>query len=95
LVTSEGFVPISISRFFVGFGGTSEFEVFPEPDGQTIATGSVHDSLVKLWDVQTGQLLRQPFQIVQMSWVVRFSPDGKTLLSGSTDSVQKVWDVIR
>jgi hypothetical protein len=30
LITSEGFIPISISRFSVGFGCTGEFEVLPQ-----------------------------------------------------------------
>ena len=63
------------------------------PDSQTIASGSVHDSLVKLWDVQTGHLLHQPLQIVKMSWTVKFSPDGKRLAIGQEEGFLELWDV--
>ena len=63
------------------------------PDGQTIASGSIHDCLIKLWDVQTGQLLHQPFQIVKMSWTVKFSPDGKRLAIGQEEGFLELWDV--
>ncbi|NJR57733.1 MAG: hypothetical protein HC769_02015 [Cyanobacteria bacterium CRU_2_1] len=62
------------------------------PDGQVLASGSVHDSLIKLWDVQTGKLLCEPFQINKMSWAVQFSPDGKRLAIGE-EGFLELWDV--
>jgi WD40 repeat protein len=55
------------------------------PDGQTLASGS-EDNTIKLWNVNTGNLL-QTFE-GHSKWVnsVAYSPDGQTLASGSNDN---------
>ena len=55
------------------------------PDGQTVASGS-NDKTIKLWNVNTGNLL-QTFE-GHSKWVnsVAYSPDGQTLASGSNDN---------
>ncbi len=68
------------------------------PDGKMIASGS-EDNSIKLWDAETGTLLRT----LNQSWWCRennaavlsvaFSPDGGFLASGSEDNVIKFWDV--
>jgi WD40 repeat protein len=62
------------------------------PDGNTIASGSVDDTL-RLWSVNQTRLIRtmpgHPFPITQL----RFSPNGTILFSGSTDGVIRVWQV--
>jgi WD40 repeat protein len=63
------------------------------PDGQTLASASPHDALIKLWDVQTGTLLREPWQTVKMNWAVQFSPDGKRLAIGAEEGLLELWDV--
>ncbi|MFM6474924.1 MAG: WD40 repeat domain-containing protein, partial [Dolichospermum sp.] len=61
------------------------------PDGQTLASGS-KDSTIKLWNVNTGNLL----QTLEghSNWVtsVAYSPDGQTLASGSADNTIKLWN---
>ncbi|WP_242063163.1 hypothetical protein [Nostoc sp. FACHB-892] len=62
------------------------------PNGKILATGS-DDNTIKLWEVNTGQLIST---LVGHSWsvvAVAFTADGKTLLSASWDKTVKLWRV--
>src|SRR5262249_17473594 len=62
------------------------------PDGRTVAWGSKADPLVHLLDVATGKE-RHAFAGHEGGIVsLTFSADGKTLVSGSTDTTLLVWD---
>jgi WD40 repeat protein len=63
------------------------------PDGQLIATNSVVDNDVHLWQTATGQQL---FHFPGHSGSVTslaFSPDGQRLASGWPDGTMKLWDL--
>ena len=62
------------------------------PDGKTLATCG-YDRLVKLWDAETGQLVRELKDHSDAVYGVAFSPDGTLLASGSADRAVKVWQV--
>jgi WD40 repeat protein len=61
------------------------------PDGKTLLSSS-NDKTVRLWDVQTGQLLHLLTGHRDRVKCAGISPDGQILLSGSTDATVKAWD---
>jgi len=60
------------------------------PDGRFIVSGS-WDRTVKVWDAQSGALLRSLKGHTSVS-AVAVSPDGRFIVSGSQDRTVKVWD---
>ena len=60
------------------------------PDGQAIVSGS-NDKTVRLWNVQTGQLIYLLTGHKDRVKSVGISPDGNTIISGDASRVVKVW----
>jgi WD40 repeat protein/serine/threonine protein kinase len=65
------------------------------PDGRTAASGCYRQAL--LWDVENGQLRCPPFRHEGFVWSIRFSPDGRLLVTASGDQQKgggevKLWD---
>lgn len=61
------------------------------PDGKTIITGST-DTGVKLWDVQTGKIIRTLHGQHEGVTSAAFSPDGQKVLTGGIEGNIELWD---
>lgn len=83
------FDEVSINEDTVDAGVTS---VCISPDGRLVAAGSL-DTIVRIWDVQTGQLVERLKGHRDSVYSVAFTPDGKGLVSGSLDKTLKYWDI--
>jgi len=62
------------------------------PDGKTIASCG-EDSTIKLWNVESGQIVHTLQGHTRNVWDVKFSPDGNNLASGSFDKTVRIWNV--
>ena len=61
------------------------------PRGTILATGCA-DSKLRLWDIETGNIIRVCEGHSAEVWAVSFSPDGKWIVSGSYDRTIRLWN---
>ncbi|EIN08649.1 WD40 repeat-like protein, partial [Punctularia strigosozonata HHB-11173 SS5] len=61
------------------------------PDSQLVATGC--SDAIRIWDINTGQLVKRLRYPSNRYCPVAFTPDGKGLVSGSSDRTLKYWDI--
>ncbi|MDE0297625.1 MAG: T9SS type A sorting domain-containing protein [Candidatus Poribacteria bacterium] len=62
------------------------------PDGYTLASVGGWDSMVRLWDVRSGELLGRPATSTDLVRSIVFSPDGRTLV-WNDGGIIRPWDV--
>lgn len=60
------------------------------PDGRRLATAD--SSLVRIWDTESGDLVRTLEGHEGDVWSIAFSRDGRSLAAGSADNTVRVWD---
>ncbi len=60
------------------------------PDGTRLVTGAA-DGKLALWDMASGQILRELAGHTGAVNAVQFSPDGGSILSGGDDNVNIIW----
>ena len=62
------------------------------PDGKHVVSGS-GDKTVRIWSLESGQLVRQLDGHTDRVYSVCVTPDGKHVVSGSYDKTVRIWSV--
>ncbi|WP_236721340.1 WD40 repeat domain-containing protein [Trichormus sp. NMC-1] len=70
------------------------FSVAINPDGKTFASGSA-DHKIKVWNLETGEIIHTLTGHSNYVRSVNFSSDGKTMASGSYDKTFKLWHSLK
>ncbi len=63
------------------------------PDSKKLASADT-DNMVRLWNAQTGQLIRSLTGHTQPVRSVSWTPDGTKIASGSEDGTVRIWDAV-
>ncbi|WP_016950957.1 WD40 repeat domain-containing protein [Anabaena sp. PCC 7108] len=70
------------------------FSVAVNPDGKTFASGSA-DKSIKVWNIETGEIIHTLTGHSNYVRSVTFSHDGKIIASGSDDKTFKLWHSLK
>ncbi|UPK97931.1 hypothetical protein LCI18_008866 [Fusarium solani-melongenae] len=62
------------------------------PDDHCLATGS-ENSMVCSWDIKSGTILARLEGHKGVIWSIEFSRDGRSIISGGSDMIVRLWDV--
>ncbi|PSF37722.1 hypothetical protein C7H19_09240 [Aphanothece hegewaldii CCALA 016] len=81
---------LSKSIFSQAFG--TVYAIAFSPNNQQLATGHA-DGTIKIWQVNTGQLLVTLKAHLSSVWTLAFSPNGEMIASGSFDTSIKLWNL--
>jgi WD40 repeat protein/serine/threonine protein kinase len=62
------------------------------PDGMYVMSGSI-ESIIRLWELSTGECIRTLQGHTSSVTSVSFSPDGRYAVSGSADNTIRIWEL--
>jgi WD40 repeat protein len=79
-------------RILFAHRGDTFHSVTWSPDSRMLATGS-DDNNIRLWDIESGELVRTLEGHQGSVWSVAWSGDGQWLASGTGDRTVRLWDV--
>ena len=90
IITLDGITGIQTAILF----GHTDYvrSVAFSPDGTSLVSGS-DDNTIKLWDVQTGGVVKTFHGHTQWVYSVSISSDCTTVASGSLDHTIRLWDI--
>jgi WD40 repeat protein len=82
------------SLWMVAFEGHTHIvsSVVITPDSQLVISGS-YDKSIKIWELETGRLLRSLLGHEGRVVFLAVSPDGKTIVSRALDDTLRIWDL--
>jgi general transcriptional corepressor TUP1 len=89
-IQSKDFKVLSINEPETVDAGVTSVAI--SSDGRLVAAGSL-DTVVRIWEVATGNLIGRLNGHRDSVYSVAFTPDGNGLVSGSLDRTLKRWDV--
>ena len=75
------------------YGSAVKHDAAITNDGQTVAVTFHLDNHLQLWDVESGEMVRE--LVGHTDWIneYAFSPDSQWLISASKDGTARIWDV--
>jgi WD40 repeat protein len=79
-------------RILFAHRGDEFYSVTWSPDSRMFATGSA-DNTIRLWDIESGELVRTLEGHQSAVRSVAWSGDGQWLASGANDQTVRVWDM--
>lgn len=85
-------IDLKSGRILISIPEESITSMIFSPDDKYVATASWNHT-IKLWNVGTGELLREIVVSKNVVSDIAFSPDGNMIASSSWDGIVRLWDV--